>query len=149
MKTYVAKKGQVDQKWLHVDAADKILGRLAVRIATVLMGKHRPIYTPHVDTGDFVVVTNASKVRVTGKKMDDKEYQTYSGYPSGQKRTTLRVMLRKKPTQVLRLAVRRMLPKGALGNKMLTKLKIYAGPDHPHAAQNPEEMKLPITGRRI
>ncbi len=149
MKTYVAKTGQVDQKWLHVDAADKILGRLAARIATILMGKHRPIYTPHVDTGDFIVVTNASKVRVTGKKMDDKEYQTYSGYPSGQKRTTLREMLRKKPTRVLHLAVRRMLPKGVLGNQMLKKLKIYAGPDHPHAAQNPEEMKLPIAGRRI
>ena len=149
MKTYMAKKGQVQRKWVHVDAADKVLGRLAVRIATVLMGKHRPTYTPHTDTGDFVVVTNASKLRVTGRKLDQKEYQRYSGYPSGLKRTSLRRMMEKKPETVLRLAVRRMLPKGVLGNGMLKKLKIYAGSEHPHTAQKPEEMKLPDVGNRI
>ena len=149
MKTYVAKQGQVEQKWLHVDATDKTLGRLASRIAVVLMGKHRPIYTPHVDTGDFVVVTNVSRMRITGRKLDQKEYQSYSGYPGGQSRTTMRQMMAKKPEQVLHLAVRRMLPKGVLGNKMLKKLKLYAGPDHPHAAQKLEEMKLPATGMRI
>jgi large subunit ribosomal protein L13 len=138
MKTYMAKKGEMSREWVHVDAEGRTLGRLASRIAMVLMGKHRPQYTPHVDTGDFVVVTNADKVRLTGRKLDQKEYQRYSGHPSGLKRTTARVMLQKKPTDVLRVAVRRMLPKGALGNKMLTKLKIYAGPDHPHGAQNPQ-----------
>lgn len=144
MKTYMAKKEEVIHEWRHVDATDKILGRLAVDIAMVLMGKNKPIFTRHVDTGDFVVVTNAAKMRVTGKKLDDKEYQRYSGYPGGQTRTPLRRMMERKPEQVLRLAVRRMMPKGALGNKMLTKLKIYAGPDHPHAAQEPKEMKLTV-----
>ena len=142
MKTYMAKKGEFQRRWAHVDATDKILGRLATQIATVLMGKHRPTYTPHVDTGDFVVVTNASKIRVTGQKLDQKEYQRFSGYPGGLKRIPLRRMMEKKPGQVLRLAVRRMLPKGALGNKMLKKLKVYAGPDHPHQAQQPQELVL-------
>jgi len=140
MKTYMAKKGEVDRKWVHVDATDKVLGRLATRIATVLMGKHRPTFTPHVDTGDFVVVTHVEKLRFTGRKLEQKEYQRYSGYQSGLKRTLLSEMVKKKPTEVLRLAVRRMLPKGALGNKMLTKLKLYAGPDHPHQAQNPQKL---------
>jgi len=148
-KTFMAKTGQVQQKWLHVDATDKTLGRLASRIATVLMGKHRPTYTPHVDTGDYVVVTNAARVRVTGDKMSQKQYQRYSGYPGGLRRVPLRRMMEKKPEEVLRLAVRRMLPKGALGNKMLRKLKIYAGPDHPHAAQQPEPMKLSPLGKRV
>ena len=142
MKTYMAKKGEINRQWVHVDATDKILGRLAVRIAMVLMGKHRPTYTRHTDTGDIVVVTNVSQIRVTGKKLDQKEYQRYSGYPGGQKRTSLRTMMQKKPQEVLRLAVRRMLPKGALGNKMLKKLKIYAGSDHPHQAQQPKELTL-------
>ena len=139
MKTYMAKKGEFEREWVHVDATGKVLGRLAVRIATVLMGKHRPTYTPHVDTGQFVVVTNVAKLRVTGRKLDQKEYQRYSGYPSGLKRIPLRTMMEKHPERVLRLAVRRMLPKGALGSKMLKKLKLYAGPDHPHAAQQPKE----------
>jgi large subunit ribosomal protein L13 len=149
MKTYMAKMGQFERKWVHVDATDKILGRLAARIATILMGKHRPTYTPHVDTGDFVIVTNVTGVRVTGKKAETKEYQTYSGYPGGQKRIPIRRMLERKPEMVLRLAVRRMLPKGALGNKMLKKLKLYARADHPHGAQNPQEMEMPKTGLRI
>jgi large subunit ribosomal protein L13 len=146
MKTFMAKKEQIGRKWVQVDAADRTLGRLAARIAVVLMGKHRPTYTPHVDTGDFVVVTNVARMRVTGRKLDQKAYQSYSGYPGGRKRTPLRRMLHRKPEEVLRLAVRRMLPKGALGNKMLKKLKLYGGPDHPHAAQKPEEMKLPEVG---
>jgi len=148
MKTYMARKETFERGWVHVDATDQVLGRLATRIATVLMGKHRPTYTPHVDTGDFVIVTNVSKLRVTGRKLDQKEYQRFSGYPSGLKRTSLRRMMEKKPEEVLRLAVRRMLPKGALGNKMLKKLKLYAGPDHPHQAQEPEEIALAGRGGR-
>ena len=140
MKTYMAKKGQVERKWVHVDATGKVVGRLATRIATVLIGKHRPTYTPHVETGDFVVVTNASKVRFTGRKLDQKEYKRYSLYPGGLKLIAARTMMARKPEEVVRLAVRRMLPKGSLGNKMLKRLKIYAGPDHPHAAQRPEKM---------
>lgn len=147
MKTYMAKKGEINRQWHHVDASGQVLGRLASRIATVLMGKHRPTYTRHVDTGDFVVVTNAPKVRITGRKLDQKEYQHYSGYPSGQKRTSLRRMLEKKPERVLREAVRRMLPKGVLGNAMLKKLKIYSGPDHPHEAQQPK--KLTFAGKGL
>ena len=134
---------------MHVDAQDKVLGRLATHLAVALMGKHRPTYTPHVDTGDFVVVTNVSGLRVTGRKLDQKEYQSYSGYPSGLRRVPLRTMMERKPNEVLRLAVRRMLPKGALGNAMLKKLKLYAGPDHPHTAQQPEPMKLPTVGSRL
>jgi len=114
---------------------------MAVRIAMVLMGKHRPSYTPHVDTGDFVVVTNVEKLRVTGNKLEQKEYRRYTGYPSGLRVVPLGTMMKKKPVEVLRLAVRRMLPKGALGNKMLKKLKIYTGPNHPHDAQQPREME--------
>jgi len=146
-KTYVAKKGEINREWVHVDATDKVLGRLASRIAVVLMGKHRPTYTRHTDTGDFVVVTNAPKIRVTGRKLDQKVYQRYSGYPGGLKETSMRTMMEKKPGQVLRLAVRRMLPKGALGNKMLKKLKIYSGPDHPHQAQQLKELRL--TGKGL
>ena len=144
MKTFNAKKGEIVRAWRHVDASDKVLGRLAVNIAVVLMGKNKPVYTPHVDTGDFVVVTNVEKMRFTGKKLDDKEYQRYSGYPGGLKRTSLRVMMERKPDEVLRLAVRRMLPKGSLGNHMLKKLKIYSGPDHPHTAQQVKELKLTV-----
>ena len=142
MKTYMAKKETVIHRWVQVDATDKVLGRLARDIAVLLMGKHRPIYTPHVDTGDFVIVTNVAKLRVTGNKLDQKEYQRYSGYPSGLARVSLRQMMKKKPEEVLRLAVRRMLPKGVLGNKMLKKLKLYAGPDHPHQAQQPEAITI-------
>lgn len=147
MKTYMAKKGSVAQAWWVVDATDKVLGRLAVNLATVLSGKNKPIYTPHVDTGEFIVVVNAEKVRVTGRKMDHKEYKTYSGYPGGLKLEPMRRVLARHPDRVIRTAVARMLPKGALGNAMLRKLKIYSGPDHPHGAQNPKELKL--TGKRI
>ena len=149
MKTYVAKKGRVAQKWVHVDAADKVLGRLATQIARVLMGKHRPTYTPHVDTGDFVVATNAARIRITGRKLDQKEYQRYSGYPGGQTRVSLRRMMAKKPEKVLLLAVRRMMPKGSLGNTMFKKLKVYAGAEHPHAAQMPEAMALDGVGKSV
>ena len=149
MKTYMAKQSEFQRQWVHVDATDKVLGRLAAHIAMALMGKHRPTYTPHVDTGDFVVVTNVDKIRITGRKLDQKEYQNYSGYPGGLARIPMWRMMQRKPEAVLRLAVRRMLPKGALGNSMLKKLKIYAGADHPHTAQNPQEMKLPTVGGRI
>ncbi len=140
-KTYVAKPGQIEQKWLLVDASNKVVGRLASEIAVVLMGKHRPTYTPHVDTGDFVVVVNAEKVALTGKKWDQKTYTWYTGYP-GQKSITAGERLARKPEMILREAVRRMLPKNKLGRKMLSKLKVYAGPDHPHQAQcvEPAEM---------
>lgn len=138
MKTYMAKPGNIERKWLLVDATDQVLGRLATKIAMVLMGKHRPVYTPHIETGDFVVVLNASKVRLTGRKLDQKEYQRFTGYPGGLKRIPARRMMAEKPDQVIHLAVRRMLPKGSLGNKMLKRLNIYAGAEHPHAAQNPQ-----------
>jgi large subunit ribosomal protein L13 len=133
----MAKADSVERKWHHVDATDKVLGRLASDIAVVLMGKHRPTYTPHVDTGDFVVVTNAEKVHLSGNKWEQKKYTWYTGYP-GQKSETAATRMEKKPTQILRDAVRRMLPKNRLGRQMLSKLKLYAGPDHPHQAQQPE-----------
>jgi len=136
--SFTAKRGQVAQKWLHVDAADQILGRLAVRIATVLMGKHRPQYTPHVDTGDYVVVTNAERIRLTGTKAETMVYPRYSYYPGGYKEVPLRKVLAQHPERILTESVRRMLPKNALGRHMLAKLKVYAGGAHPHAAQNPE-----------
>ena len=141
-KCYQAKPGQVQQKWYVVDATDQVLGRLAVRIATVLMGKHKPTYTPHVDTGDFVVVLNAGRVKVTGRKKQTKVYQRYSGYPGGQKETTMEVMLERHPQRVLREAVRRMLPKNTIGRHMLRKLKLYTGSEHPHQAQQPEPLSL-------
>ena len=137
LKSYSAKPGEVPQGWYHVDAADQVLGRLATRVATVLMGKHKPEYTPHVDTGDFVVVTNAEKVRVTGNKAQSMTYERYSYYPGGKKVIPYERMLERHPDRIVREAVRRMLPKNALGRKMLTKLKVYAGEDHPHAAQQP------------
>jgi large subunit ribosomal protein L13 len=138
MKTYMAKQGEVERKWVLVDATDKVLGRLATKIAMALMGKHRPVYTPHIETGDFVVVINAANVRLTGRKLDQKEYQRFSGYPGGLKRIPARRMMRQKPQEVIRLAVRRMLPKGSLGNKMLKRLNIYAGAEHRHEAQDPQ-----------
>jgi large subunit ribosomal protein L13 len=140
-KTYAAKPGEIEQKWLLVDATDKIVGRLASRIAVILMGKHRPTYTPHVDTGDYVVVVNAEKVKFTGKKWEQKEYRWYTGYP-GQKSVTAATRLERQPEKILREAVRRMLPKNKLATQMLSKLKIYAGTDHPHEAQNPEPTEL-------
>jgi large subunit ribosomal protein L13 len=141
MKTYMAKPGEVEQKWHVVDATDQIVGRLASRIAVLLMGKHRPTYTPHVDTGDFVVVVNAEKVRLTGKKWEQKEYRWYTGYP-GQKAVTAETRLERKPEMIIHEAVRRMLPKNKLAYKLIAKLKVYAGPDHPHQAQQPEPLEL-------
>lgn len=136
-RTFTAKPGQVQQQWFALDATDHVLGRLATRIATVLMGKHKPTYTPHVDTGDFVVVTNAHKVRVTGNKADTMIYPRYSYYPGGYKEIPFKRVMERHPDRILREAVRRMLPKNALGRKMLLKLKIYATDDHPHTAQQP------------
>lgn len=139
MRTTVAKRGLIEQEWHHVDATDLILGRLATRIATVLMGKHKPSYTPHVDTGDFVVVTNVGKLKITGNKLDQKFYARYSYYPGGYKETPMRKVFEERPERVLETAVRRMMPKNALGRRMLTKLKVYRGDTHPHAAQQPME----------
>ncbi len=142
-KCYQAKASEVEHRWYVVDAADKVLGRLAVRIATVLMGKHKPTYTPHVDTGDFVIVVNAEKVRVTGtRKKQQVIYQRYSRYPGGLKTMTMQEMLQRHPERVLHAAVRRMLPKNALAARMLLKLKLYAGDQHPHQAQQPEPLPL-------
>lgn len=135
--SFLAKPGEVDQGWFVVDATDKILGRLATKIATVLMGKHKPIYTPHVDTGDFVIVTNAAKVKVTGKKAETMVYPRYSYYPGGYKEIPYKRVLERHPDRIIREAVRRMLPKNALGRKMLSKLKVYGSEGHPHQAQQP------------
>ena len=141
MKTYVAKEHEITKKWYVVDAKDKVLGRLATQIATRLRGKHKAIYTPHADTGDFVVVVNADKISLTGKKWGDKSYYRYSGYIGGLKSISARDLPRKKPEDLLRFAVRGMLPKNSLGRRQLTKLKIYAGPNHPHEAQQPEPLE--------
>ena len=137
IRSYTAKPEEVEREWYHLDATDLVLGRLAVQVATVLMGKHKPIYTPHVDTGDFVVITNAEKIKLTGRKVDEITYDRYSYYPGGWKSVTAREMLAKHPERVVSEAVRRMLPKSALGRNMLKKLKVYPGPDHPHQAQQP------------
>ena len=141
-KTYNAKPGEIERLWYVVDAEGKTLGRLATQIADTLRGKRKPHYTPHVDTGDFVVVVNAEKIHVTGKKLDEKMYYRHSGYPGGLRKRTLREELERRPTEVLRKAVRGMLPRTRLGRAQLTKLKIYAGPDHPHDAQAPKALPL-------
>lgn len=138
MKTFMASPATIDRKWYVVDATDMTLGRLASEIAKVLRGKNKAIFTPHIDTGDYVIVINAEKVKVTGKKLDQKVYYRHSEYVGGMKETTLREMLAKKPEKVVELAVKGMLPKGPLGNQMYTKLYVYAGPEHKHAAQKPE-----------
>jgi large subunit ribosomal protein L13 len=143
--TFMAKRGEVPQRWLLIDAADQVVGRLAVQIATVLRGKHRPEYTPHQDTGDFVIVINAEKVRFTGKKMETKTYQWYTRYPGGLKEVKARDVIQSKhPERILYEAVRRMVPRNRLGRQQMTKLKIYAGPSHPHQAQQPQEFKLDL-----
>ncbi len=139
-KSYLARQQDFVRGWYVVDATDQVLGRLAVRIATVLMGKHKPTYTPHVDTGDFVVVLNADKVKVTGRKSETMVYQRYSRYPGGLKETPFERMMERHPERVLREAVRRMLPKNALARHMLTKLKLYNGAEHPHQAQMPDPL---------
>jgi large subunit ribosomal protein L13 len=142
MSTHMANAANVSQKWYVIDAADQVVGRLAVTIANMLRGKHKPEYTPHCDTGDFIIVVNAEKVAFTGKKWDQKEYQDYSHYAGGQKITPAKEMLAKKPEEILRRAVKRMMPRGPLGYAQLTKLKIYAGNEHPHQAQQPLEFKV-------
>jgi len=142
MKSYIAKKESIDRKWLLVDAEEQILGRTASRIALILRGKHKPTYTPYVDTGDFVVVINAEKIKVTGKKETDKMYYRHSGYVGHLKKESLGVKREKKPEDILKIAVKGMLPKGPLGRQMLTKLKIYAGAEHPHSAQQPEAIDI-------
>jgi len=141
-KTFMAKENEVDKKWYVVDAEGLVLGRLASEIARRLRGKHKAIFTPHNDTGDFVVVVNAGKVRLTGRKLDQKIYYRYSGFIGGLKETVAKTLLASKPGEVLRLAVRGMLPKNSLGRRQLKKLKIYAGAEHPHQAQKPEKLEL-------
>jgi large subunit ribosomal protein L13 len=144
LKTYIAKEDEVlkSRKWFVVDAENLILGRMASQIASILKGKHKPFYSPHQDVGDFVVVVNAEKIRVSGNKVKEKMYYRHSGYPGGQRATSLKQMLQKNPQRVIELAVKRMLPKNVLGRKMFLKLKVYAGPDHPHQAQLPEQLDL-------
>jgi large subunit ribosomal protein L13 len=140
MKTQFAKQGSVERRWYVVDAADLVLGRLASKIATYLRGKHKPVFTPNVDTGDFVVVVNADRIRLTGRKLDQKVYYRHSNYPGGIKEETARHLLGRKPEKLIEEAVWGMLPKNRLGRKMIGKLKVYRGPEHPHAAQKPENL---------
>jgi large subunit ribosomal protein L13 len=140
-KTWTAKPGEITRRWYVVDAEGQTLGRLATRIADTLRGKDKPEYTPHVDTGDFVVVVNAEKIHVTGNKLDQKMYHRHSGYPGGLRSRTLREQLERRPTEVLRKAVKGMLPRNKLAAAQIGKLKIYAGPEHPHAAQSPEPLE--------
>ncbi|MBA4370237.1 MAG: 50S ribosomal protein L13 [Coriobacteriaceae bacterium] len=142
MKTYHAKPAEVQREWLIVDATDIVLGRLASQVATILKGKHKPTYTPHVDTGDFVIVINAEKIKLTGNKMADKSYFRHSGFPGGLKEVPISVLLAKRPERVVEKAVRGMLPKNTLGRAMGRKLKVYAGPDHKHEAQKPRQITL-------
>jgi large subunit ribosomal protein L13 len=142
MKTYSVKAGEIERHWFVVDAQGKILGRLATEVARILRGKHKPIYTPHLDTGDFVVVINADKVALSGKKADQKEYFRHTGYMGGEYFIPFRRMLEKHPERVIELAVKGMLPKNALGKQMRKKLKVYAGAEHPHQAQQPEPLNL-------
>jgi len=141
-KTYVTKKEDVQREWYVVDAAGQTLGRLSTQVARILRGKHKPIYSPSVDAGDHVIVVNAEKIHVTGRKMDQKIYYRYSGYPGGLKEITLRNLLQRYPTRVIEHAVRGMLPKNRLGRRMFKKLKVYAGPNHPHTAQQPKPLEL-------
>ena len=142
MKTYYAKPGEVQRDWVLVDATDMVLGRLATRVAEILKGKTKPQYTPHIDVGDFVVVINAEKIRLTGNKAADKNYYSHSGYPGGLKEVSFERMLEKHPERIIEKAVRGMLPKNSLGRSMGKKLKVYAGPEHPHEAQNPQMIEL-------
>ena len=142
MKTYQATKEELDRKWYLVNAEGKVLGRLSTELAKILKGKNKPTYTPHLDTGDFVIVVNAGKVTLTGKKLKDKIYYHHTGYPGGIKQTSAEKLLAKKPTEIIRIAVKGMLPKNSLGRQMLRKLKIYPGPDHPHEAQKPAPLEL-------
>jgi large subunit ribosomal protein L13 len=144
MSTYTPKRGEIKADWHTIDATDQVLGRLAAKVAMILQGKNKPTYTPHVDTGDFVVILNAEKVKVTGSKAEHIEYDTYSRYPGGRHVYSYRTMKELHPERVIQLAVKRMLPKNKLGRHMLGKLKIYKGTTHPHAAQRPKELKLAV-----
>jgi large subunit ribosomal protein L13 len=144
MSTYMPKVGEIKANWHIVDATNLVLGRLASKVAIILQGKHKPTYTPHVDTGDFVIIVNADKVRVTGRKAEVQEYATYSGYPSGRHVYTYKDMIARKPEKVVEVTIRRMLPKNRIGRDMLSKLKIYRGDQHPHQAQQPQELKLSL-----
>ena len=137
-KSFMAKANEVERKWYIIDAEDKVLGRLATEVATLLRGKHKAIYTPHVDTGDFVIVINADKIRLTGDKWNQKVYAYHTGYPGGRRELQYKQLVQKNPERIIELAVKGMLPKSRLGRKMYTKLKVYAGPNHPHEAQKPE-----------
>ena len=141
-KTTLVTKTPVQKDWVYIDASGQVLGRLATKIATILMGKHKPTYTPHVDTGDFVIVTNCSRIKVTGKKLEQTTYDRYSGYPGGLHRTPRERVFRKHPEQLMTLAVKRMLPKSALGRHMLKKLKAYPNSEHPHQAQQPKPLAV-------
>jgi large subunit ribosomal protein L13 len=142
MDTFFPKEGDLNKKWYVANAENVVLGRLSAKIASILRGKHKAIYTPHTDTGDFVIVVNAEKVKMTGNKLDQKTYVNYSGYPGGLRSVNARTLLASKPEDVIRLSVRGMLPKNALGRKMLKKLKIYKGSEHPHKAQMPENLEI-------
>jgi large subunit ribosomal protein L13 len=146
MKCFQAKTGQLTKGWYVIDATDMVVGRLAAQIAPILMGKHRPTYTPHIDTGDYVIVTNVDKVVFTGNKWQQKTYQRYSGHPGGQKEEVAWKLFQRHPERILQLAVQRMMPKNALGRHMLSKLKLYAGPTHPHQAQSPIPLEA-LSGR--
>lgn len=138
MKSYMAKTDEVERKWHIIDAEDKVLGRLATEVATILSGKHKAIYTPHVDTGDFVIIVNASKVKLTGKKLSQNNYTYHTGYPGGLRQVPYKQLMEEKPEKIIELAVRGMLPKSKLGRKMIKKMKVYGGADHGHEAQKPE-----------
>ncbi|HSK47548.1 MAG TPA: 50S ribosomal protein L13 [Coriobacteriia bacterium] len=142
MKTYHAKPGEIEREWLLIDATDMVVGRLASEVAQILKGKRKPVYTPHVDTGDFVVIINAEKVRLTGNKANTKMYYSHSGYPGGLKEVSFQRMLAKHPERILEKAIKGMLPKNTLGRAMNRKLKVYAGPEHPHEAQKPRQITL-------
>src|SRR3954468_14998862 len=144
MSTFMAKPETITRRWLVIDATDQVVGRLAVQIANVLRGKHRPEYTPHIDTGEFVIVTNVEKIRFTGTKLDTKTYHWYTRYPGGLKEATAKDWMDKHPDRILRMAVQRMVPRNRLGRAQMTKLKIFAGPTHTHQAQQPEELKLDV-----
>jgi large subunit ribosomal protein L13 len=142
MKSFMAKQDQVEQKWLLVDADGAVLGRMAAKVATILMGKNKPTYTPHVDTGDYVVVVNAAKIQLTGSKAEQKVYDWYTGYPGGHKYASFAQMMERKPEKVIETAVRKMLPKTQMGRRALKKLKVFRGPEHEHHAQQPQKVQL-------
>ena len=147
MATYFTKKNEISRNWLVVDAKDQVVGRVASNLAMFLMGKHKPSYSPHLDTGDYVIVLNADKVKLTGKKWDEKLYHRHTGFVGGIKTRTAKEMLQKKPTDILRIAVKSMLPKNALARRQIMKLKIYTGDTHPHSVQNPKAVKINASGK--